>query len=248
MSLTKISYVVLASLTLVACSGPSIIRPEESGWTAASDRPPSQPVAAIETTSLYWRCGKSDQQWLCREPISAPKNQQQSPPSADTLTTAAAQAGAKTTIESNIVTTVQTTGETTIVATPKTIRKSLDDSTAEEPITLAETSPKLAAIAGQRAEKALLSEYPDHFFAIQLTAAKHRENIANYRHQNPQLTATVYRARLNDKSFNLLIMGVYSNYQEAQQRLAALSPAPTETPWIRPLGPLKALLVEPLPE
>jgi len=173
----------------------------------------------VTSADLHWHCGRSAQQWLCSDPQAGQAKDDELYSNRESVSSALAAGDTLSTV----------------------LDPGLDRSADQRP------NVRQPEDSSQRADDQRLDSYPDHFFAVQLLAAKHSENIAHYRRQYPHIATTVYRVNLQGEPWQLLIMGIFSSYQEAQLQLAALSPAPSETPWIRPLGPLKSLLAEEVP-
>ena len=90
-----------------------------------------------------------------------------------------------------------------------------------------------------------LQAYADDHYAVQLIAAKNLQTIDRYKQQHPQLSPQSVITNQNGQRWYLLLLGVYPSYAEANAAIAAISPAPTNNPWIRPLGALKASLKTP---
>ncbi len=89
-----------------------------------------------------------------------------------------------------------------------------------------------------------INEYPDHFYTVQLLAAKHEETVRIFLQQHPDLAPLKVTINNNGMTHQLLLLGVYETFSEAQHAVNSLDTSLREKPWIRPLAPLKKLLIE----
>ena len=110
--------------------------------------------------------------------------------------------------------------------------------------TTATIETEVAAVPAVREKntKHLLLEFPSHYYAVQLLAAKNESTITWYKNRYPAIRAETVSVNYNGNNFQLLILGVYPSVSEARQAIAQLSTTPETTPWIRPLAPLQTFL------
>lgn len=88
-------------------------------------------------------------------------------------------------------------------------------------------------------------DYPDHYVVVQLLAARQASTLAQFHSRHPELPVQQLTLIRQGKPLYVLILGVYADQQEAQNAVNAISPALANTPWLRPLGPLKRRLLKP---
>lgn len=92
-----------------------------------------------------------------------------------------------------------------------------------------------------------LDKYPDNYWAAQLIAARSQQTIDDFLQQHPQLALQQLTTKRAGQRWHHLILGPFSNYQEAQAAIASIDSSLSTAPWIRTLGPLKANLVASTP-
>ncbi len=99
----------------------------------------------------------------------------------------------------------------------------------------------IPAVREENAKHPLL-EFPSHYYAVQLLAAKNESTIARYQNRYPAIHAETVSVNYNGNHFQLLILGVYPSVSEARQAITQLSTTPHPAPWVRPLAPLQTFL------
>jgi septal ring-binding cell division protein DamX len=105
-----------------------------------------------------------------------------------------------------------------------------------------QTEAATAPAVREETAKHPLLEFPSHYYAVQLLAAKNESTITRYQNKYPAIRAETVSVNYNGNHFQLLILGVYPSASEARQAIAQLPTTPHPDPWIRPLAPLQTIL------
>lgn len=105
-----------------------------------------------------------------------------------------------------------------------------------------ETKVKTTQAARENNTQHPLLEFPSHYYAVQLLAAKNESTIVHYKNRYPAIRAESILVNYNGNHFQLLILGVYPSVSEARHAIAQLSTTPAPVPWIRPLAKLQTFL------
>ncbi|XOV82249.1 MAG: SPOR domain-containing protein [bacterium] len=114
-----------------------------------------------------------------------------------------------------------------------------------EPVASAEPAatsdvPLHIALSYRPAEPVALLDLPASYYAVQLVAVSSKEDLEYFaeRHQIRGMSAA--RTLSQGQLFYVLLLGVYENYDDAEQAINSLGPPFDEArPWIRPVGSLQ---------
>ena len=98
--------------------------------------------------------------------------------------------------------------------------------------------PGFSAPVGE--QEAYLRDLPKNYYAVQLMALRHGENVGVYVAKNGLEGSLKARVARDGETLHVLILGVYADIDSARRAVANLPPALQDiTPWVRSLGSLQ---------
>ena len=118
-----------------------------------------------------------------------------------------------------------------------TFSKAVPHAAPAEVAVVTQSSPVAATVTLPTAAP-WISNYPDHYYAVQLIAVLQQKSLDTYIKQHADIQGRSLSVQQMGRDWYVYVLGVYATYAQASAAIESLPPELAPSPWIRPVSQL----------